>query len=163
MHNRKEAKLVCLLLIVLGTIFVNSSFNAQEGSKSDPRRPLGPEKQIGSSSPNSPYFSPKEPVSCEIAGVYMDDAAARTKNIEDSYLIVIARLGDREQSRQLNRRRLDEVKRYMKRHPSAKLVTAEGQRVQGYGRLELYVSGKLLYTLPIRRNAEFNLHGCIFV
>ncbi len=148
---------------MLCSAHADSNFVAQEGSRSDPRRPLGPENQVGTSSPNLPYFSPREPVSCEIAGVYVDDAAARTMRAENTYLIVIARLGDGERSRQLNLRRLNEVQRYMRRHSSVRLTTAEGERVQGYGRLEFYVSGKLLYTMPIRRNASFNLHGCIFV
>jgi len=40
--------------------------------------------------------------------------------------------------------------------------TAEGARVSGYGRVELYVGGKLFYVLMIRRNADLAVGACSF-
>ena len=71
---------------------------------------------------------------------------------------MIARLGDSEQRQELNRRRLHNARTYLvefeHRSPQT-IITAEGERVKGYGRVELYVGGKLFYVLMIRPNANF--------
>src|SRR2546423_9088201 len=62
-------------------------------------------------------------------------------------VIAIARLGKGEISRELNRRRLFSVQAYLTKRtalPEKNIVVAEGERAEGYGRVELYVGGKLL-------------------
>lgn len=64
---------------------------------------------------------------------------------ERQVIIAIARLGKGERTPELNRRRLHTVRSYLTamRLPTQKLVTAEGERVSGYGRVEIYVGGEL--------------------
>jgi len=72
---------------------------------------------------------------------------------ENKVTIAIARLGIGEQSRELNRRRLYTVRAYLTAMgvPSQRLITAEGERVQGYGRVEVYIGGELVEVLPVER------------
>jgi len=153
--------LVGLVLLVSFVGVVNTG--AQEKSNSDPRRTVRPEDQVGSAAETAPYHSPKEPMNCEMAGLFIDDAIIRAKSISDSSLIIIARLGEGEHPRQLNRARLKEVQTYLEYHPDLSVVVAEGDRAKGYGRLEFYVGGRLLYTLPIQKNARLRLFNCIAV
>jgi hypothetical protein len=59
--------------------------------------------------------------------------------------IAISRLGTGETSRTLSRRRLLDVKQMLIKYglPEPRIVTGEGEKVKGYGRIELYVAGKL--------------------
>lgn len=85
---------------------------------------------------------------------------------KDSLLIVIARLGDGEQNRELNRRRLYNVRTYLSEYVHARapetIITAEGARVNGYGRIELYVGGKLFHVLTIPRNGDLIVGSCYY-
>jgi hypothetical protein len=77
-------------------------------------------------------------------------------------LVVVARLGDGEGSRELNRRRLYNVREYLEGRgglAADKIVVAEGERVRGYGRLEYYLGGKLFEQLLFRRNG-YVCHSC---
>jgi hypothetical protein len=79
-------------------------------------------------------------------------------------IIAIARLGDLERSRELNRRRLHNVRVYLTefdwhRSPDT-VITAEGSRVSGYGRVELYVRGVLFAVLAVRRNQDLLVGSC---
>lgn len=152
-----------LLPVVVVLILMNSSLVAQETMKNEPCRPLAPEDT--SSTPPEiraiPYCSPKEPVNCEVANFYLDNAAFRARALDDTYLIVIARLGDGEMSRQLNISRMRIVQNFLSNWRGVKrVVMAEGERVKGYGRLEFYVGGKLLFKLPVRRNKNIGLLEC---
>ena len=93
-----------------------------------------------------------EPDSCEIAMLYLDNASSEAGKVSEGHIIAVARLGDAEQSVRLNRRRLGFVRNYLiNRRGWNKIVTAVGERVKGYGRVELYVGGKLLYVLRYPR------------
>ena len=95
------------------------------------------------------------PMECEGAATRLDFAVIDTQKLEGAYLIIIARLGTGEFSRSLNQTRLANAKEYVLRRGSAlKYVLAEGSRVKGLGRLELYVGGQLAETLPLRKNAK---------
>ncbi len=77
---------------------------------------------------------------------------------EGRLLFAIARLGDDEYKRELNRRRLHNVRVYLtefdwKRDPKT-LIIAEGERVKGYGRVELYVDGRLFDVIAVKRNSD---------
>lgn len=92
---------------------------------------------------------------------------AATQAVEkDGLLIVIARLGDREKNRELNRRRLHNVRTYLSEYVHARapetILAAEGERVNGYGRIELYVGGKLFHVLTIPRNGDLIVGSCYY-
>ena len=113
---------------------------------------------------SAPTKMETKPTNCEFHIATLD--AAHDQAGRDGLLIVIARLGDGEQHRQdLNRRRLHNVRTYLlefaHRSPGT-IITAEGERVKGYGRVELYVGGKLFYVLMIRPNADLAVGGCSF-
>ena len=112
--------------------------------------------------PIASYPSPAKPVDCEGVTTYVETAMVMAQEAgEDSYLIIIARLGDGEWSRKLNPDRVNTVKAFMKRW-RGKSVVAEGERVKGYGRLEIYVGGKQAFILPLRRNARVDFWSCMF-
>lgn len=95
------------------------------------------------------------PMECEGAAANLDFAVIDTKKLEGAYLIIIARLGAGEVSRRLNRSRLAVAEEYVLRRGSdLKYVLAQGERVKGLGRLELYVGGKLYDIMPLKRNAK---------
>lgn len=82
----------------------------------------------------------------------------------DGTIIAIARLGDRETSRELSRRRLHNVRVYLTefgwhRQPGT-VITAEGERIKGYGRIELYIKGGLFAVLEVRRNQDLLVGSC---
>lgn len=95
------------------------------------------------------------PMECEGAAQRLDFAVVNTRKLEGAYLILIARLGTGEFSRSLNQARLSIVEEYVLRRGSdLKYVLAQGSRVKGLGRLEVYVGGKLADIMPLRRNAK---------
>lgn len=83
---------------------------------------------------------------------------------EGGLIIIIGHLGDGEYKRMLNQRRLHNARAYLTEYLSVRspktIVTAEGERVSGYGRINLYVRGKLFYSLPIKRNGDFAVGSC---
>ncbi|MEJ7575953.1 MAG: hypothetical protein WKF74_02990 [Pyrinomonadaceae bacterium] len=107
---------------------------------------------------------PMEPANCE-SDIAILDTVSRQAG-EDGLIIVIARLGDGESNRELNHRRLYNVRTYLtewdgRRNPKT-VITAEGERINGYGRIELYVGGKLFYVLLVRRNADLIVGSCTY-
>jgi len=79
-------------------------------------------------------------------------------------IIMIAHLGDGESSRELNRHRLHSARAYLTEYRAVRspdtIVIAEGERVTGYGRIELYIGGKLHTLFAIRRNADLSVGSC---
>lgn len=153
-HSQFAAELMRPALLCLTLFAALTGASAQEGSSSDPRRPLGPEDtpETPAGVRRIPYFSPKQPTTCEVTKAYLNDAAGRASDLEGTHLIVVARPGSGETSPRLNRERLKIVMVYLKRYPELKVVGAEGESVKGLGRVEVYVGGKLLYTIPIKKN-----------
>jgi len=95
------------------------------------------------------------PMECEGAAERLDFAVVNTRKLEGAYLILIARLGSGEFSRSLNQARLSIVEEYVLRRGSdLKYVLAQGSRVKGLGRLEVYVGGQLADIMPLRKNAK---------
>jgi len=108
------------------------------------------------------YPSPTRPVNCEDVTAYVETAMVMAQEAgEDSYLIIITRLGDGERSRKLSLDRVHTVKAFMRRW-RGKSVVAEGDRVKGYGRLEIYVGGKQVFILPLGRNAQVDFWSCMY-
>lgn len=76
---------------------------------------------------------------------------------EAKVIIMIARVGNREPARSLNRLRLRAVRDYLRftrAISEQRIITAEGDPVQGLGRVEVYLDGKLftVFTLPRKQN-----------
>ncbi|HKB68091.1 MAG TPA: hypothetical protein VKC61_19685 [Pyrinomonadaceae bacterium] len=105
--------------------------------------------------PQAPKPLDQWPMECEGAATRLDFAVVNTRKLEGAYLILIARLGTGEFSSSLNQARLSGVEEYVRRTGSdLKYVLAQGSRVKGLGRLEIYVGGKLADIMPLRKNAK---------
>ena len=104
-----------------------------------------------------------KPTNCEF-NVSVLTGAHRTAG-DTGLVIMIARLGTGETRQELNRRRLHNARTFLaefgQRVPQT-IVVAEGDRVDGYGRVELYVDGKLFHVLMIRRDDDLAVGGCSF-
>lgn len=96
----------------------------------------------------------QQPTNCEDLLLYLDDAIAKAQDLKESYIIVIARLGNEEKSNRLRQIRLHSIESYLTRKGVRRLVTAEAGRVEGLGRIEIYVGGKLLHIMPLAKNAR---------
>jgi len=95
------------------------------------------------------------PMECEGAATRLDFAVVNTRKLEGAYLILIARLGTGEFSSSLNQARLSGVEEYVRRTGSdLKYVLAQGSRIKGLGRIEIYVGGQLAEIMPLRKNAK---------
>jgi hypothetical protein len=104
------------------------------------------------------------PSSCETNISVLSAAHGATG--KDGLLIVIARLGGEERDRNLNRRRLHNVRTYLSEYvnarPAGTIITAEGEAVSGLGRVELYVAGKLFHVLTVPRNGDLIVGSCYY-
>jgi hypothetical protein len=98
------------------------------------------------------------PRNCE-GNVFVLNAAHVAANATgaDTLIIAIARLGDGERRRELNRRRLHNVRVFLtelQKHKAGTVIIAEGERARGYGRVELYVGGRLFEVMAIKTNDD---------
>ena len=82
---------------------------------------------------------------------------------ESGLMIAIARLGNGEQSRQLNQRRLHNLRLYLEKvrgRAPRTIITAEGDRARGRGRIEIYVGGKLVDVMGVGRSEDLYAGSC---
>lgn len=111
-----------------------------------------------------PKSKPTDPIlhHCEVNDNLLDNAHHLAG--DDTIIIAVARLGTGEQNPEVNRRRLHNVKAYLTnfgwRRPRETVITAEGERVNGYGRIEIYVRGGHWATLAVRRNGDLIVGLC---
>ena len=105
---------------------------------------------------------PNEPQNCEMNLQDLEHARNLARRETNGFLIIVARLGDEERRRELNHRRLHNVRLKLTHVgvPSDKIVVAEGERVRGLGRVEFYVRGEFFGALPIRRGADICVGCC---
>ena len=96
---------------------------------------------------------PDKPINCETFQAHLDHAIIDWMKLKGTHLILIARLGTGEQDRDLSRARLDYVEDYLKRK-GVKSVLAEASYVEGFGRMEVYVGGRLTMSIPVEKNAK---------
>lgn len=105
-----------------------------------------------------------KPGNCEMNAALLDSVRkeALEETNRDGAIILIARLGNGETSRMHSRRRLLIAKDYLIKYglPRQRIVAAEGERVDGYGRVELYVAGKLRLVLSANRNKPMCVECC---
>ena len=82
---------------------------------------------------------------------------------KSDFLVLVARLGKGETNRRFNQRRLHNIR---ERIISAsginpkKFVFAEGEKVSGLGRVEVYAGGKLIEVFPVPRNRDVCVECC---
>lgn len=165
-HGRHTLRLRRLVFgaLVLAFAMGSTAYGQAEPPEDQPRRPLSPESK--NNSPEGlplPLHSPQAPVNCEIAGRYIDDAVMRAVREKGTHLIVIIRPGAGESSPRLNRMRVAQVTAYMEYIRLSNYAIATGEKARGDAHLEIYVGGKLLYTLPIRKNQGLDLLSCVAV
>ena len=100
------------------------------------------------------------PINCEHNIARLDIAHDEAGN---GLIILIARLGDDEFNQEYNRRRLHSARTYLSAYrvrANETIITAEGTRVGGYGRVEIYVEGELFDILAVRRNGDLSVGSC---
>jgi hypothetical protein len=103
-----------------------------------------------------------KPTNCENHIAVLE--AAHHDAGKDGLIVIIARQGTGENRRDLSRRRQYNARAYLTdylrlRAPET-IVTAAGEPVKGYGRIELYVGGKLYYVLALNHNADLIVGSC---
>ncbi len=107
-------------------------------------------------------FAQDKPVvghNCEDSLALLDEVALEARKDKLATIIVIARLGTGEKVASLNAKRLGQVMDYLRRKAANTVVSASGGRAKGYGRIELFVAGKLLYVLAYPRNRLIDCRG----
>jgi hypothetical protein len=109
-------------------------------------------------------FSPK-PTNCETNHVRLDSYAKafRADGSPDGVIIAIARLGTGERSPILNKSRLYVVRATLVGDLKLKeqdVVTAVGNPIEGYGRIEVYLNGKLIDALLVNRGKALCADCC---
>lgn len=117
----------------------------------------------GTAVQNQSTPAPLPPDNCEGNSARLDVVRNKSRVTgEAKVTIAVARLGSGEQSRELNRRRLYTIRAYLTAMglPSQKLITAEGERVQGYGRIEVYIEGELIEVLSVERCKDLPVGMC---
>ena len=137
----------CSLAFVMLALFVPSFFAQERTNQS------------------SVFLNPDAPQTCEQNAVSMETLATETLEATKNggVLIAVASLGTGEQSREFNRRRLYNVREFLKDRASVrpeKIVVAEGERVNGLGRIEFYLGGKVIGRLFLARNKDLCLICC---
>jgi hypothetical protein len=88
---------------------------------------------------------------------------ATEQSNRDGVVIAVARLGDGEYRQELNRRRLQNVLTGLTDNlglREERVVLASGGRVRGYGRVEIYVGGKLVDALLVDRGRDLCVDCC---
>ena len=113
--------------------------------------------------PSAAQSSEPVPTNCEY-NISILTGAHRQAG-DDGLIIMIARLGNGERRRELNQRRLHNARTFLvefgSRSPDT-IITAEGERVAGYGRVEFYVDGKMFSALAVGRNDDLRVGACSF-
>jgi hypothetical protein len=110
-----------------------------------------------------PYSFTEGPTNSEINIIRLEDTGkfAKKEATDGRVIILISRLGSEERSIELNRRRLHNVREFLTDYVSAQMiVTARGEKAKGYGRVEIYIGGKLIDTMMAERNKDLLADCC---
>ncbi len=110
---------------------------------------------------------PEKPTNSETNASLMEQVRAlmQEEPNPDGVIILVARLGKGETKRELNRRRLYNVSFRYKVSlgiPAEKVVSAVGERVDDYGRVEIYWNGEMIGALPVFKNKDIYVDCCGF-
>ena len=106
-------------------------------------------------------FVSNVPENCEDNSARIDrlnDLFSKTAN-QKSVFILIARLGSGETQRKHSQRRLYNVKKKLN-IPEKNVILAEGERVKGFGKVEVYWKGELLGIFFVARNDDLCVDCC---
>ena len=110
-----------------------------------------------------PYVVPANHSACETNAAAFDNLANMLLSSEER-LFIVARLGTGESSVELNRRRLYNVRTYFKEGwpnvDSKRFVFAQGDRVEGEGRIEFYIGSHLFQISLVRRGKDICVDCC---
>lgn len=99
--------------------------------------------------------APGKTESCEEAKALLD--LLRNDAGNEDVIVLVARSGDGENSRKINGPRLYSVWSYLHhagQFPADRLVKAEGEKVRGPGRIDIYAKGRLMLTLTAKRGGD---------
>ncbi|HMG72322.1 MAG TPA: hypothetical protein VK582_02385 [Pyrinomonadaceae bacterium] len=112
-----------------------------------------------------PYGFSDKPRDCEINIIRIESLKklASAESNRDNAVIAVARLGDGEFAQDLNHRRLANVMTVLTGNLGMKkerVVIASGERVRGYGRVEVYVGGQLVDALLVHRGKDLCVDCC---
>ena len=108
---------------------------------------------------------PARPENCETNASNLAQVREMVRDPENqqSLLILIARLGDDERGQRLNHRRLYNVRLKLITEldiPTERMIIAEGERVNGFGRVEFYLRGELIGALPVPKARDICVGCC---
>jgi hypothetical protein len=110
-----------------------------------------------------PCVVPASSGACEVNAASFDSLANILRS-NDERLFVVARLGRGESSRDLNRRRLHNVRTYFKEGwpqiDVKRFVFAEGDRAEGEGRVEFYIGSMLMQISLVKRGGDICVDCC---
>ena len=104
-----------------------------------------------------------QPTKCEFNIAILDSANSNAGS--NGLVIIIARRGKNETRGDLNHRRLHNVRMYLEAFAGRKPATiavAEGDQVDGYGQIEIYVKGKLFYIFKVGTDLDFAVGECSY-
>ena len=104
---------------------------------------------------------PEAPKNCETnaAHIYRMKALLLIDSKRKGIFILIARLGSGENQRKFNQRRLFNVSKKLE-VPAERIVVAEGERVKGFGRVEIYWKGEIMGALLAYKNNDLCVGCC---
>ena len=103
-----------------------------------------------------------------IIRIYQDSFTSGIKDPRYSVqrpLIIIGRLGKNESNSKHNRQRMNETKSYFWRtegFPKELIITAQGERTDDKGSVEIYYAGVLEMRITLKRNQYLNLTRCTY-
>jgi hypothetical protein len=110
-----------------------------------------------------PYVVAGNASACEVNAASFDNLVNILRSTSER-LFVVARLGAGENSRDLNRRRLYNVRTYFKQNwpdfDAKRFVFAEGDRVEGEGRIEFYIGSDLFQISLVKRGRDICVDCC---
>ena len=94
-----------------------------------------------------------KPINCEDLLAILDIAIIDWQELQGTHFIMIARRGTGEKAPNLIRARFDYVEDYLTRK-QVQYLFAEGSPIKGYGRMEIYIGGRLTTSIPVEKNAK---------
>ena len=108
---------------------------------------------------------PDKPLNCEMNFQNLEHVRTliRGQVNQKSVLILIARLGNGERQQALNHRRLYNVRLKLTGElnvPEEKIIIAQGERLEGFGRVEFYLGGELVGALLANQQSDICVGCC---
>jgi hypothetical protein len=153
--EREEHEMSCLAAPVLVVFFVlcMPSLCQEKNPAGIPSSKHSNPDQNRTEDENVPRYSSARPLNCEDFAALLDMTLIEWREVNDTRLIIISRLGSGETSSKLAWARLHYFTEYIEQK-QVRYVLAQGTPVAGFGRIEFYVKGKLLTSIPVRRSGR---------